>query len=291
MKRLFAFLALFFLLSGCATMYEPAQITATTAPVYEFTQRLCQGTDIPVARLITENISCLHDYSLSVRQVKAAEAANFIVLSGAGLEDFMMNLLSGKSIADCSQNIPLLVCEHEHEHEHEHENDHDHHDTDPHIWLSPENAMVMVSNICASLCAWYPQHEAIFKDNLQQLLLELQTLQDYGQLQLAHLRSRELITFHDGFAYFANAFDLTILKAVEEESGSEASAGELKELCGLVWTHDLPAIFTEVSGSTGAAQILSRETGVPIFTLDMAMSGSYFDAMYHNIDTVKEAMG
>ena len=79
---------------------------------------------------------------------------------------------------------------------------------------------------------------------------------------------------------------------MEEESGSEASAGELKELCGLVWEHQLPAIFTEVSGSTRAAEIISRETGVGIFVLDMAMSGnSYFDAMYKNIDTVKEALG
>ena len=85
---------------------------------------------------------------------------------------------------------------------------------------------------------------------------------------------------------------MTILKAVEEESGSEASAKELQALCGLVWQHSLPAVFTEVSGSTSAAEVLSRETGASIFTLDMAMSGnSYFDAMYHNIDTVKEALG
>ena len=286
MKRLLAFLALLFLLCGCAPTQESAQVAATTAPVYEFTERLCQGTGITVTRLITENVSCLHDYSLSVRQVKAAEGAQMIVLSGAGLEDFMEPLLSGKTIADSSQNIHLLGCEHEHDH-HGHD-----HDADPHIWLSPENAMVMAKNICDSLCAQHPQHKELFEKNLQQLLSDLQALQDYGKAQLAALRTRELITFHDGFAYFAEAFDLTILKAVEEEAGSEASAGELKELCNLVWSHKLPAIFTEVSGSTGAAEILSAETGVPIFTLDMAMSGnSYFDAMYHNIDTVKEALG
>lgn len=286
MKRLLALLALIFLLCGCAPAQKPALVAATTAPVYEFTERLCRGTDISVTRLITENVSCLHDYSLSVRQVKATEGAQLVVLSGAGLEDFMENLLSGKATADSSQSIHLLGCEHDHDHGHDHE------DADPHIWLSPENAMVMAQNICDSLCAQYPQHKALLKKNLQQLLLDLQALQNYGKEQLAWLNTRQLITFHDGFAYFAEAFDLTILKAVEEESGSEASAGELKELCSLVWEHNLPAIFTEVSGSTGAAEILFRETGVPIFTLDMAMSGtSYFDAMYHNIDTVKEALG
>ena len=287
MKRLIALLVLLILLSGCTPVRKPAQVAATTAPVYEFTERLCRGTDLTVARLITENVSCVHDYSLSVNQVKAAEAAELIVLSGAGLEDFMDDLLVGKNTADSSKNIALLGCEHEHGHE-----EHHHEDADPHIWLSPENAMVMAENICTSLCARYPQYQTVFEANLQQLLTDLHTLQEYGNQQLANLSTRELITFHDGFAYFAEAFDLTILQAVEEESGSEASAGELKALCNLVWSHNLPAIFTEVSGSAGAAEILSRETGVPIFVLDMAMSGTdYFDAMYQNINTVKEALG
>ena len=45
-------------------------------------------------------------------------------------------------------------------------------------------------------------------------------------------------------------------------------------------------------GSTSAAGVISRETGVAVYSLDMAMAGdSYFDAMYRNIDTIKEALG
>ena len=78
---------------------------------------------------------------------------------------------------------------------------------------------------------------------------------------------------------------------MEEESGSEASAKELIELIGLVNDNHLPAVFTEVNGSTAAAEIIAKETGVKIYTLDMAMAGdSYFTAMYHNINTVKEAL-
>ena len=102
---------------------------------------------------------------------------------------------------------------------------------------------------------------------------------------------RDLITFHDGFSYFAQAFDLTILEAIEEESGSEASAKELIHLIQEVEHHHLPAIFTEISGSVSSAEIIARETGCGVFPLDMAMAAdSYFDAMYHNINTVKEAM-
>ena len=75
-------------------------------------------------------------------------------------------------------------------------------------------------------------------------------------------------------------------------SGSEASAKELIHLIEEVEHHNLPAVFTEKSGSVSAAGILARETGCGSHPLDMAMAGdSYFDAMYHNIDIIKEALG
>ena len=288
MKRLLVLLGLICLFfTGCAATEEPAQIAATTLPVYEFTTRLCDGTGITVTRLVTESVSCLHDYSLNVRQVKAAEAAETIVISGAGLEDFMADILADTKCIDSSVGLELLTCEHEHEHEHDHD-----HEEDAHIWLSPENAKLMARNICNGLCAQYPQHTAAFEANLESLLTELDALQTYGESQLADLSCRELITFHDGFAYFADAFGLTILEAVEEESGSEASASELKHLITLTQEHDLPAIFTEINGSVSAADIIFAETGAKVYTLDMAMSGdSYFEAMYRNIDTIKEALG
>ena len=138
----------------------------------------------------------------------------------------------------------------------------------------------------------YPQHQAQLLENLNALLRRLDALQQYGETALQNLSQRELITFHDGFAYFAESFDLHILKTVEEESGSEASAKSLIELIDFVESHNLSAVFTETNGSTSAAQIISRETGAKVFTLDMAMSGnSYFDAMYYNINTIKEALG
>lgn len=291
MKRLLIFVLTLCLLSGCSQTPEPARIAATTLPVYEFTSRLCEGTPLTVTRLVTEAVSCLHDYSLNVRQVKTAEAAETIVISGGGLEEFMEDILRDADAIDASCGIALLVPEqHRHGGEEESHEGH-HHEEDPHIWLSPVNAAVMTENICRGLTSRYPQYKQQFQRNLEGLLQELDALHTYGQEQLAELSCRDLITFHDGFSYFADAFDLHILEAVEEESGSEASAKELIHLIEEVKHHDLPAIFTEKSGSVSAAGIIARETGCGQFTLDMAMAGdSYFDAMYHNIDTVKEAL-
>ena len=294
MKRRFFLLGLlasvfFCTLSGCARTAPPAQIAATTLPVYDFTSRICADTPVTVTRLVTEQVSCLHDYSLNVRQVRAAEAAQVIVISGAGLEDFLGDLLEGENLVDASAGIPLICPEEGHDHDHE--EDGHHHEQDPHIWLSPANARQMARNIFDGLSQRYPEYADKMEKNLKKLLLDLEELESYGREQLEDLSSRELITFHDGFSYFAQAFDLTILEAIEEESGSEASAKELIHLITLTREHSLKAVFTEKTGSVSAAGILSRETGCPVYSLDMAMSGdSYFEAMYHNIDTIKEAL-
>ena len=287
MKKTLLLVLLIFLLfvqAGCASNQQ-AQVAATTLPVYEFTAFLCEGTDISVTRLVTEEVSCLHDYSLQTRQMRAIESAELVVISGGGLEDFLGDVIENKAVIDASASV-VLHCGHDHDHAgHSHEND-------PHIWLSPENAKTMVHNICHSLTDRYPEHGEVFHKNQEVLVEKLDVLQAYGQAQLANLSCRELITFHDGFSYLAEAFDLTILKAVEEESGAEASASELIELIQLVHRYDLPAIFTETNGADASARIIAAETGAALFTQDMAMSGeSYFDSMYRNIDTIKEALG
>lgn len=279
------------LFPGCAAP-AAADIAATTLPVYEFTLALCQGTDLTVTRLVTENVSCLHDYTLQVRQMQAIQSAGIVVISGAGLEDFLDDALhDAQHIADASQGLALLEGPaHSHDHEHGHGEAHTHAE-DPHIWLSPVNAKHMARNICQSLQTLYPQYHDIFESNLATLCAQLDALQAYGEQALSQLSCRELVTFHDGFSYLAESFGLTILEAVEEEAGSEASAARLIGLSRLVRAHGLPAVFIEANGADSAARVIATETGVQIFTLDMAMSGdSYFDAMYHNVDTLREAL-
>lgn len=278
------------LLSGCTTQPQ-CQIAATTLPVYQFTAAICEGTGITVTQLITQQVSCLHDYSLNVTQARTLEAAEVVVISGGGLEAFMEDmLLQTDCVIDSSQGISLLECKDHQEEEHS-EDSHHHHEQDAHIWLSPENARIMAENIAVDLSKIYPQHAERFRFNLMMLEQQFDALEAYGQQQLTSLSCRELVTFHDGFGYFADAFDLHILEAIEEESGSEASARELKEMIGLITDHRLPAVFTEVNGSVSAADVIAAETGTRVFALDMAMSGEdYFHSMYHNIDTIREAM-
>lgn len=281
-KRIVLFFLFLFTLTGCGKR-QTAQIAATTAPVYTFASLLCEGTDLDVMQLITESVSCLHDYTLKVDQVKAAEAAQWVIVNGAGLEDFLDGVISREKVIDASSGISLL-CEDEH-----HEEAH-HHEEDPHIWLDAENAMVMADNICIGLCEAYPQWRETFLNNSEALQARLKALDEYGKSALSNLSQRQLISFHDGFSYLAQGYGLEILEAMEEESGSEASAKDLIALIGTVNDHRLPAVFTEVNGSPSAASVISRETGCKVYSLSMAMQGDYFENMVLNFDTLKEAL-
>ena len=281
MKRLIScILLLTLLLPGCGkTQQTHCDIAASTWPVYQFCTALCEGTDLQVERVITDSVSCLHNYTLSVSQMKIIERCDVLVLSGAGLEDFMADAFASVPLTiDAAKDVELLASEEG--------------GNDPHIWLSPSCAKQMVLTITEDLSTRYPDFSQTFEDNCTKLCAQLDELQQYGDETLASLSTRELVTFHDGFAYFAQAFDLTILAAIEEESGSEASAAELREIISLVQEHGLPAVFTEVNGSDAAASVIASETGCAVYSLSLIMGDDdYFSAMRQNINTIKEALG
>ena len=275
-QRFFSILlALALLLSGCAAQKsEPsADILATTAPVAQIVGAITAGTDLTVATLISEPVSCVHDYA------RAVEQAKLIVISGAGLEEFMGDTLASCDVViDASEGLALLPGEEG--------------ESDPHTWLAPENMIAMTRTVETALAAEYPQHAALFAENTDIWCGKLDELQSYGEQHLADLSCRRLVTFHDGFAYFAKAFDLEIAASMEIEAGSEPSARELEEIISLLQDQGIPAVFTEINGTADAAELVARETGCAVFSLDTAISSAnYLSAMTQNIDTIKEALG
>ena len=280
-QRIFAILlALALLLSGCAAQKSKpsADILATTAPVAQIVGAITAGTDLTVATLISEPVSCVHDYALSVDQMRAVEQAKHIVISGAGLEEFMADVLTSRAVIDASEGLALLPGEEG--------------ESDPHTWLAPENMIAMTHTVETALAAEYPQHAALFAENADIWCGKLDELQAYGEQLLSSLSCRRLVTFHDGFAYFAKAFDLEIAASMEIEAGSEPSARELEEIISLLQDQGIPAVFTEINGTADAAELVARETGCAVFSLDTAISSvNYLSAMTQNIDTIKEALG
>ncbi len=303
-------LAAFLLLPGCGSSSAKSEdestikAAATTYPVYLLAQAVTDGVDgISVSLVIDQQVSCLHDYTLTMRDMEAVERADVLLINGAGLEDFLDDVLDGRNTIDCSTGISLLSSEEEHEegqeedsdhdHDHDHEDGH-HHDQDPHIWMDPRNAAVMAQNLAEGLAQIDPDHADAYRANADAITADLT---DFRQELLDRLEGKNinLITFHDGFGYFAESFGMHLLAAVEEEEGSEASAKTIVEITQLVNEHQLPAIFTEVNGSDATAKAIARECDIQIYPLSMCMSGNggglaaYKAVIQSNIETILEA--
>ena len=310
-KRLFAlFIAMMYLLTACGQtapgVADDGKLTivATTYPVYLFASAVTAGAeDIVVERLDTGSTSCLHDYNLTVNDMKKLEGADVIALSGVGLEEFMEDALatSEAMVIDCSEGVELLENQSHHHDEHDHSHDgHDHGHFDPHYWLDPDNAILMAENLAAGLTAVEGGEQTRFENNAARVRDRLpRGAYDCHRL-LDGVGSPELITFHGGFQYFAHAFEMELLESIEEEAGSEASAKEIVEITALVKDHGIPGIFTEVNGSDATANAIARETGCQVAQLSMLMDGSmlgpsadvddwidlYLDALTANVEAV-----
>ncbi len=307
MKRpiLSMLLSVLLLLPGCAqapsgsSQEEGLTVLATTYPVYLFARTVAQGVEgVTVERLNTGSVSCLHDYTLSVDDMKKIEGADVIAMNGAGLEDFMDDALAASSAAviDCSQGVALLEnADHIHE---EGDGGHDHGHWDPHYWMDPGNAAVMVRNLQEGFALADPDHGDAYARNGEEAAGQLPSFAGDCTQALEGAEGAALITFHDGFHYFAQALGLPLLASIEEEEGSEASAMEINEITQLVKEHQLPVIFTEVNGSDATANAISRETGCQVAQLTMLMDGpeegdlsTYLEGVRSNVNTIVSFFG
>ena len=299
MKKLLPLLlALLLTLSACGpaagTTEDTAEtgtvVVATTYPVYLFASAVTEGVEgYHVELMIDQPVSCLHDYTLSVNDMRTLEAADVIVMNGAGLEETMEDALSSVGetpVIDCSAGMDLLPSQE------------DPQEPDPHVWMDPELACGMLSNLAEGLTALDPDHAAAFAANADGAVETIRSAHESLKTQLAGLPCRELITFHDGFQYFARAFDLTILRAIEEEAGSEASAKEVGDILADIDSDGLPAVFTELNGSTSTADLIAREAGIQTAPLDLLMSRThtgnsgvdeYVARLTDDITTIQEA--
>ena len=252
-------------------------VAATTYPVYLFANTLTAGVEgVAVDRLNTGETSCLHDYTLSVSDMKLLERADVVAMSGAGLEEFLEDALAASpaAVIDCSVGVDLLENAAHHHDEEDHSHDgHDHGHFDPHYWLDPERAAVMVDNLREGLSLADPANAALYESRAEEMQAALAELPARTAEVLGEKGREGLITFHDGFRYFAYVNGLPLLKAIEEEAGSEASAREIVEVTALVREHRLPVIFTEVNGSDATANAIVRETGCRVAALTMIMDG------------------
>lgn len=276
------------LFSGCAAQTDGQKVIVTSFyPMYILTQNVAAGIDgVTVQNMAEQNVGCLHDYQLQTRDMVTLEGADALVINGGGMEQFMdkvMTLREDLPVIDASEGIEMLPSVSEHDHDDHDDHDHEGEVMNAHVWLDPSLAMAQVRNIAEGLANADPDHADAYRSNADAYILKLEQLKAEIAEQLAPYAGREIITFHEAFTYFAEAFGLHVAGVIATEPGEEPSTRDIADTCDLVNTLGIRTLFVEPQYPQKAAQTIARETGAGIYTLDPCVSGDGSKESYENI--------
>ena len=299
------------LLTGCNNSAESNnsiesnnKLTIVTSfyPMYISTLNIVKDIpDVEVINMTAPQTGCLHDYSLSTKDLKTLSNADILIINGAGMESFLDDIIdeySDLKIIEASKGIDLIEdTEHDdHTEDHDHE-DHDH-DVNPHVWVSISKNIEEVSNIAEELSSLDPNHANEYQDNANEYIAKLENLKTEMHSTLDNIAHKDIITFHEAFPYFAEEFNLNIVGVIEIEPDSEPSAKEVENIISIINEKNIKALFTEPQYSSKIADTIAKETGASIYTLDPIVTGDsnekayndYIIKMQENLNTLKEAL-
>lgn len=284
--------------AGCAAQETADEFVIMTSfyPMYIFCENIADGVEgVMVKNMAAPDTGCLHDYQLLPADMRALEEADVLVINGAGMEGFMDKIIAQYAdlpVITASEGVEMLCGDHEHDHAHDHENE----SVNAHVWLNPQLAAQQVENIGAALALLDGENADAYEDNTAAYAQSLRELGDEMKAALSGLENRKIITFHEAFPYFAQAFDLEIVGVIEREPGEEPGTRELAETCDLVKAQGVKALFAEPQYPNRAAETIARETGATVYTLDPIVTGelskeAYEQKMRENLATLLEALG
>lgn len=296
MKKL---LCLFALLLSLVPAFGLAETVVTSFyPIYLFTLNLTDGLeDVEVRNLAAPGTGCLHDYQLQTGDMKMLNRADVFLVNGAGMESYLSNVFAAfpkLPVVDASEGVELLAADLSGVAVGESEALYN-----AHIWLDAGNAVKMVNNLAAGLMAALPAHAERIAANRAQYVARLNALDAELREGLADVEQRDIVTFHEAFPYFAQAYGLEVAAVVNREPGDALSPAALAELVRVVRDLGVPPLFVEPQYEDLAAQTLARETGAAVYTLDPVVTGpdediplSYYeDQMRENLRVLQTALG
>jgi len=136
---------------------------------------------------------------------------------------------------------------------------------DPHIWLSPRRAEVMVDTIASVLSLFDPEHAAEYRKNADSYMTKIADASAYANEQLKDAAGKTFITTHPAFGYFADEYGLKMQSL--EEDGKEATIQHMQELIDLARAENISTIFYQQEAETAQANAFAEEIGGSIVLL------------------------
>ncbi len=271
---LFALSAMLVLVPACAQCGKSAggqrpRVVVSIFPIYDLTRRVA-GPDADVALLVPTGRS-EHGFQPSAKEAQAAAGAKLGVMVGLGLDPWMQKLLSEASpsarllkVGDRVPTLPAGGTANEDEAEAA---------LDPHVWLDPQRAQLIVRAIAEELSRVDTPHALAYRERATEIDRALSALDVEAEKRTSALGRRSFVTLHDGFRYFAERYRLKVLAVVEPTPGEPPPREHLAKIAGVAKTDGAP-VFGEPQLEPGPAKDVAEQAGVPLGVLDPLGGGA-----------------
>jgi len=171
---------------------------------------------------------------------------------------------------------------------------------DPHAWQSIANAKVFVANVRDGLTAVDPAGQAIYDANATAYLGKLDALEAEVRSAIAAIPAdrRKIITTHDAFGYFSDAYGMAFIAPQGVATETEPSAKDVAKIIAQIRAQKIPAVFLENISDPRLMQQIARETGAAIggtlysdaLSPPSGPAATYVDMMRHNVHEFTKAL-
>jgi ABC-type Zn uptake system ZnuABC Zn-binding protein ZnuA len=290
--------------SGGDESGERVQVAATISVLQDLVEQV--GGDRVEAFSIVPVGGSPETYGPSPRDAGRISESQVVFENGLGLDAWVEDLVESagneeQTVVELAEGLePIEEVEHEEEHgSEEGEHTHEHAEGNPHLWLDVANAEHYVERIRDTLVEVDPEGAEEYEVNATEYLAELGELDGYMRERAEGIpeERRKLVTFHDAFPYFAEAYGFELVGVVLENPEAEPSSREVAEVVRTIEEEGVPVVFTEPQFNAGLADTVAGEAGVEVRelytdTLVDDEAGDTYEAMMRtNIDRISEALG
>lgn len=165
----------------------------------------------------------------------------------------------------------------------------------PHIWMSPENARVMTAELIEKLKKYNPENAEVFEANGKAFLARLdQKIPEWKQA-VAHVKDKEVVSYHKDIAYFADFMGFKALRFYEPKPGIPPAPKELISLENYIKEKGIKALIQPVYYSREATDALAKRSGAKVYIIcqnagELPGTEDYIGLFDYNVKTISEAL-
>lgn len=242
-----------------------------------------------------------HVYTPTPADAKRIAGAKLVIVNGLGFEGWLSRLVkaSGGKVTVITATTGIKPRKMPGDH-HGHSHGHSHDEADPHAWQSVTNVRTYVTNIREALIAADGAGAAVYRANADAYLAELDKLDREVKETVAKLPAerRKVISTHDAFGYFADAYGITFIAPQGVSTESEASARDIAAIIRQIKAQRIPAVFLENVTDPRLMRRIASETGVAVggtlysdsLTGEKGDAPTYIGMVRHNIKALTSVL-